>query len=58
VYIDPAWEARVGRPNEDTLELSLLDFAAVTKPNSRLSCQIPVTEALDGLVVRLPEGQH
>ena len=58
VYIDPAWEAQVGRPEPDSLEESMLSFAAVTEPNSRLSCQITVTEALDGLVVRMPEGQH
>ncbi len=58
VYVDPAWEARVGKPEEGTLESSMLDFAAVTKPNSRLSCQIEMRAELDGLVVRLPEGQH
>ena len=58
VYVDPAWEARVGKPTEGTLESSMLDFAAVTKPNSRLSCQIEMRPDLDGLVVRLPEGQH
>jgi 2Fe-2S ferredoxin len=36
----------------------MLSFAALARPNSRLSCQIAVSEALDGLVVRLPEGQH
>jgi 2Fe-2S ferredoxin len=36
----------------------MLSFAAVTQPDSRLSCQIAMTEALDGLVVRMPEGQH
>jgi 2Fe-2S ferredoxin len=36
----------------------MLGFAAETQPNSRLACQIPVTEQLDGLVVRMPEGQH
>jgi 2Fe-2S ferredoxin len=36
----------------------MLSFAAVTQPDSRLSCQIPVTEALNGLIVRMPEGQH
>jgi 2Fe-2S ferredoxin len=36
----------------------MLNFAAVTQPNSRLSCQIKMTEVLDGLTVRMPEGQH
>ena len=33
-------------------------FAEEVKPESRLSCQIRVTDALDGLVVRMPENQH
>jgi 2Fe-2S ferredoxin len=36
----------------------MLSFAALAQPNSRLSCQITTSEALDGLIVRLPEGQH
>jgi 2Fe-2S ferredoxin len=36
----------------------MLDFAQNVEPNSRLSCQIRVTDALDGLIVRLPEDQH
>ena len=37
---------------------SALDFAENVKPNSRLSCQIKVTDALDGLRVTTPESQH
>jgi ferredoxin, 2Fe-2S len=58
VYIEPAWLQIVGLPVAGSQEASMLSFAAVTQPDSRLSCQIPVTEALDGLVVRMPEGQH
>jgi len=36
----------------------MLDFADNVQPNSRLSCQIRVTDDLDGLIVRLPESQH
>jgi 2Fe-2S ferredoxin len=36
----------------------MLDFAENVQPNSRLSCQIRVTDDLDGLIVRLPESQH
>ena len=36
----------------------MLSFAAVAQPNSRLSCQITMREELDGLIVRMPEGQH
>ena len=35
----------------------MLDFAENVKDSSRLSCQIKVSEALDGLVVRMPESQ-
>ncbi|WP_149538889.1 2Fe-2S iron-sulfur cluster-binding protein [Siccirubricoccus phaeus] len=56
VFVDPAWLALCGTPGEQ--ESSMLSFAATAAPNSRLSCQIPVTEALDGLIVRMPEAQH
>jgi 2Fe-2S ferredoxin len=39
------------------MEEDMLDFGYEVKPNSRLSCQIKITEALDGLVVRTPERQ-
>ena len=55
VYIDEAWRARVGGRTE--LEVATLEFAEDVAENSRLACQIPVTEALDGLVVRMPESQ-
>ncbi|MFT5390551.1 MAG: 2Fe-2S ferredoxin [Gammaproteobacteria bacterium] len=58
VYIDSAWIEAVGPIPTGSTEESMLSFAAVTEETSRLSCQIPVTEALDGLVVRMPEGQH
>jgi 2Fe-2S ferredoxin len=56
VYVDAAWFARTGEKSD--MENSMLGFAAVTQDNSRLSCQITMTDALDGLVVSLPEGQH
>jgi 2Fe-2S ferredoxin len=40
------------------MEEAMLDFAPEAGPGSRLSCQIKVTPALDGLVVRLPKSQH
>jgi len=55
VYVDEAWLDKVG-PKE-SMEESMLDFAYEPKANSRLSCQITVTDALDGLLVRLPEFQ-
>lgn len=58
VYVDEAWLAVTGPPPLGSQESSMLSFAALYRPNSRLSCQIKMSEALDGLVVRLPEGQH
>ena len=58
VYIDAAWLDRVGLPPAASQEASMLSFAAVTQPDSRLSCQISVVPELDGLIVRMPEGQH
>jgi ferredoxin, 2Fe-2S len=56
VYVDPNWQAVTGERTE--MEASMLDFADRVEPNSRLSCQIKVTEVLNGLIVRLPESQH
>ena len=36
----------------------MLEFAEGVEPNSRLACQIHMSDALDGLVVRMPESQH
>ena len=58
VYVDPAWLDKTGLPEPGSQEASMLSFAAVAQPNSRLSCQIKMRDELDGLVVRLPEGQH
>jgi len=56
VYVDPAWEHLTGEKNES--EASMISFANGVEPNSRLSCQIRATAELDGLVVRMPAGQH
>ena len=56
VYVDDAWLARTG--DKSAMEESMLDFAENVQPNSRLSCQIRVSDDLDGLIVRLPENQH
>ena len=55
VYVAPEWEGPVGKAT--AMEEDMLDFARDVRPNSRLSCQIKVTEALDGLVVTTPERQ-
>ena len=56
VFVDEAWVAKTGE--KSAMEESMLDFAENVQDNSRLSCQIKVTEELDGLIVRLPESQH
>jgi 2Fe-2S ferredoxin len=56
VYVDDAWIGRAGPPSE--MEAQMLDSAACErKPGSRLSCQITLTAALNGLVLHLPESQ-
>jgi 2Fe-2S ferredoxin len=40
------------------IEESMLDFVQEVQPNSRLSCQIRVTDELNGLSVRMPASQH
>ena len=57
VIVDPAWTARVGPPSDD--ESYMLEMtASPQQPTSRLSCQIALTEDLDGLVVQLPDKQY
>lgn len=56
VYVDTNWIGRTG--GRTVMEEDMLNFAAGTKDNSRLACQIAMTQALDGLVVAMPEGQH
>jgi 2Fe-2S ferredoxin len=55
VYIDEAWQEKVGAPSP--MEEDMLDFAYGVQPNSRLSCQIKVTDEFEGLVVRTPDRQ-
>jgi len=56
VIVDDAWIGRLDKPSAQ--EESMLDLNPDREPNSRLSCQIPVSDALDGLVVNLPEFQY
>jgi 2Fe-2S ferredoxin len=56
VHVDAAWIEKTGQAS--VMEESMLDFADNVTETSRLSCQIPVSDALDGLVVRMPESQH
>ena len=56
VYVDDAWADKTGKAS--VMEESMLDFANDLQPTSRLSCQIIASDALDGLIIRMPENQH
>lgn len=55
VHVDAAWTEKLGGPSE--MEEDMLDFAFDVSPSSRLSCQIRITDELDGLVLHVPEEQ-
>ena len=55
VYVDAGWLDAL--PPKSPTEVQMLEFASLAMSNSRLSCQLKVTTALDGLRVTLPESQ-
>ena len=55
VYVDENWMQKL--PEKDDGEEDMLDMAFEPNKNSRLSCQIIVSDALDGLVVNIPLKQ-
>ena len=55
VYVDPEWVNRVGNRSEN--EIELLEGVEKLNDTSRLSCQLVISDALDGLIVRMPENQ-
>ncbi len=55
VYVDESWADKLDKKSET--EEAMLDAVCDPQPTSRLSCQINVTDALDGLVVRMPVKQ-
>jgi len=54
-YVDPDWFDKLPPRSEE--ETIMLDGAMHLEQNSRLTCQIKVTQELDGLVIRLPISQ-
>ena len=56
VFIEAPWNALTGSRTER--EDEMLNFAAELRDSSRLACQIEMTDALDGIEVTMPEGQH
>lgn len=55
-FVDAQWIDQTGRAAG--LEAELLSGTSDPRENSRLSCQITMTDSLDGLVVRLPQSQY
>ena len=55
VYVKEEWFNKL--PKKEDGEEDMLDMAFEPKKNSRLSCQLMVSDQLDGLVVNLPEKQ-
>lgn len=55
VYVGDGWGDKLKA--KDDMEESMLDFAEDVQDNSRLSCQIMMSDALDGLTVTTPEVQ-
>ena len=55
VIVDPAWYPKLPEPS--AIERAILEGVPGPQANTRLTCQIPVTEALDGIVLRIPRAQ-
>jgi 2Fe-2S ferredoxin len=55
VYVDDAWLSKL--PDPDALEDGMLDCVIDRRPTSRLSCQIRVSDDIDGISVSVPESQ-
>ena len=55
VYVEEKWFDKI--PKSDEGEVDMIDMAFEPKKNSRLSCQILITDELDGLIVTTPEKQ-
>lgn len=56
VWFDPEWYSRL--PPVEELEELMLDHAVDRRETSRLSCQLRVDDALEGLVVHIPQRQY
>ena len=54
-YVDEIWYEKTDEV--DAIEREMIECTVDPRPTSRLSCQITMTDELDGLVVRLPESQ-
>lgn len=55
-HVDARWFAKL--PAADAIERDMLDATMQMQPTSRLSCQVPLSEALDGMIVHVAASQH
>lgn len=55
-YVEKKWLEFTGSPGD--MESEMLEIVPEPKDNSRLSCQMVVTEEMDGMTVHLPESQY
>ncbi|MEQ9109145.1 MAG: 2Fe-2S iron-sulfur cluster-binding protein [Rhodospirillaceae bacterium] len=56
VYVPDEWQGKLA--GIETMEESMLDFCERREDNSRLSCQIVASDAIDGIRLQMPESQH
>lgn len=56
VYVPGDWMGKLG--DKDPMEDTMLDFCEYVEDNSRLSCQVKISPALEGIRVTMPESQH
>jgi len=54
-YVDDAWTSKLEAPTD--IEREMIECVLDPEANSRLSCQVVITDELDGMIVRLPENQ-
>ena len=55
VYVEEKWLSKL--PKVEEAEVDMIDMAFEPKKNSRLSCQLIISDELDGLIVTTPEKQ-
>lgn len=56
VYVDKEWLGKL--PAVESDEEAMIDYTADPQDNSRLTCQLEITDALDGIVLHVPESQY
>lgn len=55
-YVDAGWVARLAPPSAS--EAAMIECVIAPKPESRLTCQLKLSDEIDGLVLHLPAAQY